>query len=98
MDSYPAFVPRVMIGEGHKAIVFEHTMAFSEYGCQPRRKCSRISILYLLWRASGHWAIWIKHMLEPHIEEICQFRIMNVVEKRWIGNNQIYRGIGNVRA
>src|SRR6266436_10151957 len=92
----PAVGPRVVVAEDQQSVVFQNSPTLLKHGTEFRGELFRANILDFFGVAS-RWAhfgerCWTE--LLPGKEKVSQLRVVDVVEERRIGNDQVNARIG----
>src|SRR5579862_6316624 len=89
----PSLSARMMISKDKGAFVLEYAMAFGENRSKFQSKLIRSLVLDFLFATRGQItakkAMRLKAL--PSKEEVCQFGVMDVVEKWWVRHDEINR-------
>ena len=83
----------MVVREDKKAVVLQYTVALAEHGLQLSRKLFGIRVLDFVLAASAlRWLVGCR--LLPGEEEIGQLGVVDVVEERRIGHDQVDAPVG----
>ena len=96
MDREPSLVSRMVIGKYKQPFVGENAATLGKDRSEFSREKFGTGVLNLARTSRGHCRGKFQHLIEPVIEEVRELRIVNIIKKRRIRDDNVDVFVGNV--
>lgn len=98
IDRYPPLVSRMVIGKYQQAVVVENAPTLGKDRREFLREKFGIGVLYLARTSRSRRRGKFQHLIEPIIKEVRELRIVNIIKKRRIRDDNVDALGGEIQA